>query len=138
MSNGTTAGSAARERDGFGRQGFGAMRLSDDTADIPGRDPVAVINAALDLGVTMIDTAEAYQNEELVGRAIRERRDEVMLASKFGLVWRADLAAGFEIRADPSYLRAASEASLRRLGVDVIDLYYLHMRSDTIPIEETV
>ena len=70
----------------------------------------------------MVDTADAYQNEELVGRASRRRRDEVLLASKFGLVWRGEVAAGFEVRADPSYVREANEASLRRLGVDVIDL----------------
>lgn len=125
-------------RDTFGRQGFGAMRLRDGTADGTDRDPVAVVHAALDAGVTMVDTADAYQNEELVGRAIRGRRDEVLLASKFGLVWRDELAGGFDVRADPSYVRQASEASLRRLGVDVIDLYYLHHRSEKVPIEETV
>lgn len=124
-------------RDAFGRQGFGAMRLRDETADDTDRDPVAVIHAALDAGITMVDTADAYQNEELVGRAIRGRRDEVLLASKFGLVWHRAVAGGFDVRADPAYVRQASEASLRRLGVDVIDLYYLHHRSDTIPIEET-
>ncbi len=86
----------------------------------------------------MVDTADAYQNEELVGRAIRGRRDEVLLASKFGLVWRDQVAGGFDVRADRSYVRQACEASLRRLGVDVIDLYYLHHRSDRTPIEETV
>ena len=126
------------DRDTFGRQGFGAMRLRDATADGTDRDPVAVVHAALDAGVTMVDTADAYQNEELVGRAIRGRRDEVLLASKFGLVWRDELAGGFDVRADPSYVRQASEASLRRLGVDVIDLYYLHHRSEKVPIEETV
>lgn len=124
--------------DTVGRQGFGAMRLRDGTADSTDRDPVAVVHAALDAGITMVDTADAYQNEELVGRAIRGRRDEVLLASKFGLVWRDGLAGGFDVRADPSYVRQASEASLRRLGVDVIDLYYLHHRSETVPIEETV
>ncbi|GAA4422439.1 aldo/keto reductase [Georgenia halophila] len=112
------------------------MRLH--TADGPGRDPSRVIGTALDLGVTMIDTADAYQNEELVGRVIRDRRGEVQLASKFGLVWGDEFAAGFQVRADPAYVRHACEASLRRLGVDVIDLYYLHHRSDDVPIEETV
>lgn len=125
------------DREAFGRQGFGAMRLRDGAAD-PDRDPVAVIHAALDAGITMVDTADAYGNEELVGRAIRGRRDEVLLASKFGLVWRAEVAGGFDVRADPSYVRQACEASLRRLGVNEIDLYYLHHRSDEIPIEETV
>lgn len=128
----------AVDRDAFGRQGFGAMRLRDGRAIGTDRDPVAVVHAALDAGVAMVDTADAYQNEELVSRAIRGRRDEVLLASKFGLVWREEVAAGFDVRADPTYVREACEASLRRLGVDEIDLYYLHHRSETTPIEETV
>lgn len=123
---------------GFGRQGLGAMRLRDGAVADADRDPVAVVHAALDAGITMVDTADAYQNEELVGRAISGRRDEVLLASKFGLVWRDGVAGGFDVRADRAYVRQACEASLRRLGVDVIDLYYLHHRSDVTPIEETV
>lgn len=123
--------------DAFGRQGFGAMRLRDESTDNADRDPVAVIHAALDEGITMVDTADAYRNEELVGRAIRGRRDQVLLASKFGLVWREGIAGDFEVRADSAYVRQACEASLRRLGVDVIDLYYLHHRSEKTPIEET-
>ena len=114
------------------------MRLRAETADGTDRDPVAVVHAALDAGITMVDTADAYGNEELVGRTIRGRRDEVLLASKFGLVWRDEVAGGFDVRADPSYVRQACEASLRRLGVDEIDLYYLHHRSAKTPIEETV
>ncbi|WP_207632332.1 aldo/keto reductase [Occultella kanbiaonis] len=114
------------------------MRLREDTAADPDRDPVAVVHAALDAGVTMVDTADAYQNEELIGRTIRGRRGEVLLASKFGLVWGAGIAGSFEVRADPAYVQQACEASLRRLDVEVIDLYYLHHRSDTIPIEDTV
>lgn len=124
-------------RDAVGRQGFGSMRLQGEAGDAD-RDPVRVVHAALDAGIAMIDTADVYQNEELVGRAIRGRRDEVLLASKFGLVWHGDVAGDFEIRADPAYVRQASEASLRRLGVDMLDLYYLHHRSDEVPIEETV
>jgi aryl-alcohol dehydrogenase-like predicted oxidoreductase len=122
----------------FGRQGFGAMRLRPGAVPGTDRDPDAVINAALDEGLRMIDTADAYQNEELVGRAIRSRRGEVVLASKFGLVWTTGVAGGFEVRADPAYVREACERSLRRLGVEVIDLYYLHHRSDEVAIEETV
>ena len=122
----------------FGRQGFGAMRLRDEAAESPDRDPVAVVRTALDAGVTMVDTADAYLNEELVGRAIRGRRHEVLLASKCGLVWRDQVAGGFDVRADPAYVRQACDASLQRLGVDVIDLYYLHHRSATVPIEDTV
>ncbi len=122
----------------LGTQGFGAMRLRDIDADDVDQDPVRVIDAVLDAGVTMIDTADAYQNEELVGRAIARRRDDVILASKFGLVWHGDMARGFDVRADAEYVRHASEASLRRLQTDRIDLYYLHHRSDVVPIEETV
>lgn len=126
------------DRNVFGRQGFGAMRLRDEGATGTDHDPVAVVHAALDAGITMVDTADAYQNEELIGRTIRGRRDEVLLASKFGLVWRDQVAGGFDVRADPSYVREACEASSARLGVDVIDLYYLHHRSETTPIEESV
>lgn len=118
----------------LGRQGFGAMRLRDGAAE----DPVRVVHAALDAGVTMVDTADAYGNEELVGRAIAGRRDEVVLATKFGLVWHADPGGEFDVRADPPYVREACEASLRRLGVDRIDLYHFHHRSSTVPIEDTV
>lgn len=114
------------------------MRLRDGNAGDPDRDPVAVVHAALDAGVAMIDTADAYQNEELVGQTINGRRDEVLLASKFGLVWREEVAGGFDVRADASYVGQACAASLRRLGVDEIDLYYLHHRSERTPIEETV
>lgn len=120
----------------LGVQGFGAMRLRAN--DDPDRDPARVIGAALDAGVRMVDTADAYGNEELVGRAIAHRRDDVVLASKFGLVWRAEVAGEYDVRADTAYVRRACDASLRRLGTDRIDLYYLHQRSDTVPIEETV
>jgi aryl-alcohol dehydrogenase-like predicted oxidoreductase len=99
---------------------------------------VAVVHAALDAGIAMVDTADAYQNEELIGRTIRGRRDEVLLASKFGLVWSDEVAGGFDVRADASYVRQSCEASLRRLDVDEIDLYYLHHRSERTPIEDTV
>lgn len=122
----------------LGRQGFGAMRLRETNSDDPERDPLRVIDAALDAGVRMIDTADAYQNEELVGRAIARRRGDVVLASKFGLVWHDDVAGGFDVRADAEYVRQACEDSLRRLQTDRIDLYYLHHRSDTVPIEETI
>jgi aryl-alcohol dehydrogenase-like predicted oxidoreductase len=124
------------------RQGLGLMRLRDPapgTAADPGRDPVSVVHAALDAGVTLLDTAEMYGNEELVGRAVAGRRDEVLLCSKFGVVWgpsgRFD---DWSVRADAATVLRSCEASLRRLGVDVIDLYHLHHRSDEVPIEETV
>jgi aryl-alcohol dehydrogenase-like predicted oxidoreductase len=124
------------------RQGLGLMRLRDPapgTAAGPDRDPVAVVHAALDAGVTLLDTAEMYGNEGLVGRALAGRRDEVLLCSKFGVVWgpsgRFD---DWSVRADRASVLRSCEASLRRLGVDVIDLYHLHHRSDETPIEETV
>lgn len=105
----------------------------------PDRDPVSVVHAAIDLGVTLLDTAEMYGNEELVGRTIAGRRDEVLLCSKFGVVFgdsgRFD---DWSVRADAASVARSCEGSLRRLGTDVIDLYYLHHRSDEIPIEETV
>ncbi|SFT92799.1 Aldo/keto reductase family protein [Actinopolyspora lacussalsi subsp. righensis] len=109
-----TSGTTPRvSREELGWQGFGAMRLRDAAAEDPDRDPVAVIDAALDAGITLLDAADAYENEELVGRAIRPRRDEVVLASKFGLVWDDAIAGGFDVRADPEYVRQASEAILR-------------------------
>lgn len=122
--------------DDFPRQGLGCMTMRDDTVGDPDRDPAAVVNAALDAGVTMVDTAHLYGNEALVGRALTGRRDEVLLATKFGVLWRGD--GDWYVRADAAFVRESCEASLRRLGVETIDLYYLHHRSDETPVEETV
>ena len=115
------------------------MRLREHRDADPDRNPVAVVHAALDAGITLLDTAEMYGNEELVGHTIARRRDEVTLCSKFGVVWgdsgRFD---DWSVRADAATVVSSCEASLRRLGVDVIDLYYLHHRSEDTPIEETV
>jgi aryl-alcohol dehydrogenase-like predicted oxidoreductase len=103
-------------------------------------ESVATIHRALDLGVTFLDTADMYGpflNEELVGRAISGRRDEVVLATKFGIV-RAEDPTVRSIRGDAAYVRDACEGSLRRLGVDHIDLYYQHRTDPGVPIEETV
>ncbi len=110
--------------------------MREDTVGDPDRDPGAVVRAALDAGVTLIDTAHLYGNEALVGRAVAGRREEVVLATKFGVLWRGE--GDWYVRADAPFVRESCEASLRRLGVDVVDLYYLHHRSDTTPIEETV
>ncbi|WP_202033206.1 aldo/keto reductase [Nocardioides sp. WS12] len=121
------------------RQGLGLMRLRDPEpggAREPDRDPVAVVHAALDQGVTLLDTAEMYGNEELVGRTIAGRRDEVLLCTKFGVVWGD--GGDWSVRADAATVVRSCDTSLQRLGVDVIDLYYLHHRSDETPIEETV
>jgi aryl-alcohol dehydrogenase-like predicted oxidoreductase len=102
-------------------QGLGCMRMTDPPA--PGNDPAdAVIGRALDLGVTFLDTAALYasgRNEEIVGRALRHRRDEAVLATKCGVHWRPD--GGVDHRADAASVRAECEESLRRLGTDVID-----------------
>jgi aryl-alcohol dehydrogenase-like predicted oxidoreductase len=104
-------------------------------------ESTATINLALDLGVTFLDTADMYGpfvNEELVGRAIASRRDEVVLATKFGNVRNPDDPTKRSVRGDAAYVRSACEASLQRLGVDHIDLYYQHRQDPTVPIEETV
>jgi aryl-alcohol dehydrogenase-like predicted oxidoreductase len=108
-----------------------------------GRDDaesVATIHRALDLGLTFLDTADMYgpwKNEELVGRAIRERRGEVVLATKFGNM-RDEKGAFLGVNGRPEYVRACCDASLKRLGVETIDLYYQHRVDRTVPIEETV
>jgi aryl-alcohol dehydrogenase-like predicted oxidoreductase len=109
-----------------------------------GRDDVesaATLLRALDLGITFLDTADMYgigANEELVGRTISARRGEVFLATKFGIVRKKEDPAFFAVNGRPEYVRAACEASLRRLGVDHIDLYYQHRVDPDTPIEETV
>jgi aryl-alcohol dehydrogenase-like predicted oxidoreductase len=103
------------------------------------QESIATIHRALDLGVTFLDTSDVYgegHNEELVGEAIAARRDEVQLATKFSL--RHDTGAGMTIDGRPENVRACAEASLRRLGVDVIDLYDQHRVDPNVPIEDTV
>ncbi len=122
-------------------EGLGCMGMSEFYGTADEAEAVATIERALDLGVTFLDTADAYgphTNEQLVGRAIRSRRDEVVLATKFGLVRHEEDPAKRTIRGDPAYVHEACEASLRRLGVDHIDLYYLHRRDQRVPIEDTV
>jgi aryl-alcohol dehydrogenase-like predicted oxidoreductase len=122
------------------RIGLGAMGMSDYYTGA-GRDDtegVRTIQRALDLGVTHIDTAEAYgpyTNEELVGRAVKHRRDEVVLSTKFGLVSHTG-RDGFD--SSPASVRQAVEGSLRRLGTDHIDLYYQHRVDPDVPIEDTI
>jgi aryl-alcohol dehydrogenase-like predicted oxidoreductase len=125
-------------------QGLGCMGMSAFYGTSAERDDatsIATIHRALDLGVSFLDTADVYgphTNEELVGRAIRGRRDQVGLATKFGIVLDPQRPEERTFRADPAYVHQACEASLRRLGVDHVDLYYLHRVDPTVPIEETV
>ena len=123
--------------------GFGCMGLSSVYGAADEATSIQVIHRALDLGVTFLDTADIYGaggNEELVGRAIRDRRDQVVLATKFGNRIRGSWAdgKGYDIDGSPAYVKQAAEASLRRLGVETIDLYYQHRVDPGTPIEETV
>jgi aryl-alcohol dehydrogenase-like predicted oxidoreductase len=120
--------------------GLGCMGMSEFYGTGQESDGIATIHRALDLGVTFLDTADMYGpfvNEQLVGKAIAGRRDEVQLATKFGNV-RGEDGARLGIDGSPEYVRSACDASLQRLGVDHIDLYYQHRVDRTVPIEETV
>ena len=124
------------------RIGLGAMGMSHGYTGAGTNDAESIrtIHRALDLGVTLIDTAEIYGpyvNEELVGRAIKDRRDDVVLATKFGLVSHAG-AGPWNLDSSPANVRAAVEGSLRRLGTDRIDLYYQHRVDPNTPIEDTI
>ena len=122
-------------------QGLGCMGMSEFYGATDEAESIATIHHALALGVTMLDTADIYgigANEVLVGRAIADRRDEVVLATKFGIVRDPERPTHREINGRPDYVRYACEASLRRLAVEHIDLYYQHRVDGDVPIEETV
>ena len=124
------------------RIGLGAMSMTSyyNVRDINDSESIRTIHRALDLGVTHLDTAEIYgpyTNEELVGKAIKDRRDQVVLATKFGLVSHSSGGAGV-LDSSPANIRVAIEGSLKRLGTDRIDLYYQHRVDPKTPIEDTV
>jgi aryl-alcohol dehydrogenase-like predicted oxidoreductase len=121
--------------------GLGCMGMSQSYGAGDDEESIRTLHRALDLGITLIDTADAYgkgANETLVGRAIRDRRRDVVLASKFGLVPPPGGGPATEVDGRPERVKGCCEASLRRLGVDTIDLYYLHRVDPKVPIEESV
>jgi aryl-alcohol dehydrogenase-like predicted oxidoreductase len=121
-------------------QGLGCVGMSELYGTTDDAESIATIHRALELGVTFLDTADVYgagENERLVGKAIAGHRDGVELATKFGNEWRPD-GSLIGINGHAEYVKAACDASLQRLGVEAIDLYYQHRVDNTVPIEETV
>jgi aryl-alcohol dehydrogenase-like predicted oxidoreductase len=123
------------------RMGLGCMGMSEFYGDTNDAESSATLLRALDLGVTFLDTADTYgigDNEELIGKTIASRRDEVFLATKFANIRKKEDPTYWMISGKPEYVHAACDASLKRLGVDYIDLYYQHRVDPEVPIEDTV
>lgn len=124
-----------------GIQGLGCMGMSEFYGDTDDTASIATLNRALDLGVTMLDTADMYgmgRNEELIARVLKARRNDAFVATKFGFVRSEEDPSQFPITNRPEHIQAAVEASLKRLGIETIDLYYMHRRDPAVPLSDSI
>jgi len=124
-----------------GMQGLGCMGMSEFYGDTDDAASLATLNRALDLGVTMLDTADMYglgRNEQLIAEVLRSRRDDAFIATKFGFARSEADPSQFPITNRPEHIQSAAEASLKRLGIETIDLYYMHRRDPSVPLADSI